>query len=406
MPRITELVRRVYQYEQRCSVETAYISNVLLLLAAVVLAINTFNNSMSTPGLYIFCLVVAAASAATALFLRRVHNVGKATHFTSALFLVFGLACLYFGANDGFQTLWFFLFPFVLLIHIGLPSGIPYCVIYGVCASLLFWTPLYQYTAYAYSYDFRFYYPVFYWSFFVLVFVADLFYKRYRIEQEQSERRMEQEVADTVRDAQALMLHSVTAISRMIDEKDRYTSQHSQRVAEYSRLIAENMPNRHFSQQELDNIYRSGLLHDIGKIAIPDAVLKKPDRLTDEEFATMKTHPVWGRKILSGLEFLPGVALGAGCHHERYDGRGYPDGVSTKDLPVQVRIISAADALDAMNSNRCYRSHRSKEYILGELQKGRGTQFDPEVADVVIRLIENGQIKIDSETPAGKEADA
>lgn len=404
MHKITELVRRVYQYEQHSSVETAYLSNVLLLLAAVVLAINTFNNSMANPGLYLFCLLVVAASIAIAFFLRKVHNVGKATHFTSSVFLLFGLACLYFGANDGFQTLWFFLFPFVLLIHIGLPSGVPYCVVYGLGVSLFFWTPLHEKAAYHYSYDFSFYYPVFYWSFFALVLVADLFYKTYRIEQEQSERAMAQEVADTVRDAQKLMLRSVAAISRMIDEKDPYTSQHSRRVAEYSRLIAENMPGRHYTEQELDDLYRSALLHDIGKIAIPDAILKKTDRLTDEEYAVMKTHPAWGRKILAGLEFLPGVSLGAGCHHERYDGRGYPDGVPTGDLPETVRIIGAADALDAMNSNRCYRRHCSRDYIMGELRKGSGTQFDPAVAAVVIKLIEDGKIKIDDE--AGKGADA
>ena len=403
MPKLTDLVRRVYRYEQRSPVETAYLSNVLLLLAAVVLLINLFNNSLATPGLYLFCLIVVTASVLVAFWLRKVRDVRRATHFSSLLFLIFGLSCLYFGANDGFQTLWFFLFPFVLLIHIGLPSGVPYCFFYGLGASLLFWTPLHEKAAYRYSYDFCFYYPVFYWSFFALVLVADLFYKNYRIEQEKSEHAMEQEVADTVRDAQKLMLHSVTAISRMIDEKDRYTSQHSQRVAEYSRLIAENMPNSHYTAQQLDDLYRSALLHDIGKIAIPDAILKKTDRLTDEEYAVMKTHPVWGRKILSGLEFLPGVSLGAGCHHERYDGRGYPDGVHTKDLPETVRIIGAADALDAMNSNRCYRLHCSREYILGELRKGRGTQFDPTVTDVVIHLIETGKIKIDSDD-AGKEA--
>ncbi len=404
MPKITELVRRVYQYEQRSTVEVGYLSNVLLLLSAVVLAINTFNNNLSNPGLYIFCLVVVVASIAIALWLRRGRKVGRVTLYTSSLFLVFGLFCLYFGANDGFQTLWFFLFPFVLLIHIGLPSGVPFCFIYGLAASLFFWTPLHEAAAYGYTYDFSFYYPVFYWSFFALVLAADLFYKSYRIEQERSERAMEQEVTDTVRDAQKLMLSSVAAISRMIDEKDPYTSQHSQRVAEYARLIAENMPGRHYTEQQLDDLYRSGLLHDIGKIAIPDAILKKTDRLTDEEYAVMKTHPAWGRKILAGLEFLPGVAQGAGSHHERYDGRGYPDGVSTKDLPETVRILSAADALDAMNSNRCYRRHCSRDYIIGELKKGSGTQFDPEVAAVVIQLIEDGKIKIDDE--AGKGADA
>lgn len=403
MPKITELVRRVYRYEQQITVESGYLSNVLLLLSVVVLAINTFNNSLSNPGLYIFCLVVSIGSVALALYLRKVHDVSLATHIASAVFLLFGLSCLYFGANDGFQTLWFFLFPFVLLIHIGLQSGVPYCFFYGLGASVFFWTPLHERAAYPYTYDFCFYYPVFYWSFFWLVLIADLFYKSYRIEQEKSERALEQEVADTVHDAQKLILHSVTAISRMIDEKDSYTRQHSQRVAEYSRLIAENMPGSQYTAQQLDDLYRSALLHDIGKIAIPDAILKKTSRLTDEEYALMKTHPAWGRKILDGLEFLPGVALGAGFHHERYDGKGYPNGISTRNLPETVRIIGAADALDAMNSNRCYRKHCNRDYILGELRKGSGTQFDPKVAEVVIQLIENGKIKIDEEAGEGTD---
>ena len=197
-----------------------------------------------------------------------------------------------------------------------------------------------------------------------------------------------------------LMVNSVAAIGRMIDEKDNYTRQHSQRVADYSRLIAENLKSFHPTEKEVDQIYRSALLHDIGKIAIPDAILKKTSRLTDEEYAIMKTHPVWGKKILAGLSFLPQADYGASYHHERYDGKGYPEGIRTDDLPYIVRIISAADALDAMNSNRCYRKQCSRNYIISEFEKGSGTQFDPEVAETVIYLIEEGKIEI----PEGENA--
>ena len=146
--------------------------------------------------------------------------------------------------------------------------------------------------------------------------------------------------------------------------------------------------------------YGCGVLHDIGKIAIPDAILKKTSRLTDEEYAIMKTHPVWGKKILAGLSFLPQADYGASYHHERYDGKGYPEGIRTDDLPYIVRIISAADALDAMNSNRCYRKQCSRNYIISEFEKGSGTQFDPEVAETVIYLIEEGKIEI----PEGENA--
>ena len=159
--------------------------------------------------------------------------------------------------------------------------------------------------AYPYAWDYRFYYPVFYWSFFLLMLVTDLLFKKYRVGQEKEEKAMEAEVKATIEDAQKLMVNSVAAIGRMIDEKDNYTRQHSQRVADYSRLIAENLKSFHPTEKEVDQIYRSALLHDIGKIAIPDAILKKTSRLTDEEYAIMKTHPVWGKKILAGLSFLP-----------------------------------------------------------------------------------------------------
>ena len=217
--------------------------------------------------------------------------------------------------------------------------------------------------AYPYAWDYRFYYPVFYWSFFLLMLVTDLLFKKYRIGQEKEEKAMEAEVKATIEDAQ-------------------------------------NLKSFHPIEKEVDQIYRSALLHDIGKIAIPDAILKKTSRLTDEEYAIMKTHPVWGKKILAGLSFLPQADYGASYHHERYDGKGYPEGIRTDDLPYIVRIISAADALDAMNSNRCYRKQCSRNYIISEFEKGSGTQFDPEVAETVIYLIEEGKIEI----PEGENA--
>ena len=179
----------------------------------------------------------------------------------------------------------------------------------------------------------------------------------------------------------------------MLDEKDGYTQQHSKRVAEYSMIIAKNM-DWEFSEDELGIIYRSALLHDIGKIAVPDKVLNKPGKLTNEECDIMKKHTVWGGEILEGLEFLPQADLGAIYHHERFDGTGYPYGIKSGTLPRMVRIISAADSLDAMNSNRCYRKQCDREYIIGEFVKGAGKQFDKEVADTVVRLIEDGKIVI------------
>ena len=196
---------------------------------------------------------------------------------------------------------------------------------------------------------------------------------------------------DTTCEARQLMVSSVAAISQMIDEKDRYTSEHSHRVAEYARLIGAHMG---FAGEELDSLYRSALLHDIGKIAVPDAILNKPSRLTDEEFDIMKQHTVWGRKILEGLEFLPQADCGASYHHERFDGKGYPAGLKGGQLPEMVWIISVADALDAMGSDRCYRGHCDRDYIIGEFRKLSGTQFEPAAVKALVELLESGEIAV------------
>ena len=161
------------------------------------------------------------------------------------------------------------------------------------------------------------------------------------------------------------------------------------------RQLVQKENNRYaLSKEQIRMITTASALHDIGKIAVPDAVLNKPERLTDEEYEVMKKHTVWGREILSGLEFLPQADLGATYHHERYDGSGYPYGMHGEELPEMVRIISAADALDAMNSNRCYRKHCDRDYIIGEFRKGAGKQFDAGVAQAVVALIEEGRITV------------
>lgn len=395
MQKLYELIKQVYHYEKQAHIETKYLSNILFWFAFMVLLINYFNNSIKTqPGIYVFCICISVLSIWYGILIRKAKKLDLIIKAATIILMFTSIYCIYFGGNDGFQNLWFFMAPFILMIMVGIPFGLPCCIIYGIVITVLFWSPLCEYMSYSYSWDYRIYYPVFYWSFSLLSFIADLYYKKYRIEQEETELEMEEEVKSVIVDAQKLMLNSVTAIGKMIDEKDTYTKEHSKRVADYSLIIAKNIEGMDLSEGELDQIYRSALLHDIGKIAIPDAILKKPTRLSDEEFKIMKTHPVWGKKILSSLSFLPQADYGACYHHERYDGKGYPEGKRIDELPYMVRIISAADALDAMNSNRVYRKHCSKEYIIGEFEKGSGSQFDPLIAQTVIDLIQKGTIAI------------
>lgn len=215
-----------------------------------------------------------------------------------------------------------------------------------------------------------------------------------------SERAMELQRREIglARDQVRMGNETILAIAKTVDAKDENTSQHSFRVAEYSCMIAQRMG---YSPEDLENLRRAALLHDIGKIGIPDNVLNKPGRLTDEEYAVMKSHVVKGGEILKDFTLIPHVQEGAMYHHERYDGRGYVSGLSGKDIPEIARIIGIADAFDAMTANRVYRKHLPFEVVLQELHKGRGTQFDPDILDVFLGIIDDGLIS--PETLYGKE---
>lgn len=187
-----------------------------------------------------------------------------------------------------------------------------------------------------------------------------------------------------------ITLESLEAIARTIDAKDEYTNGHSIRVGYYSRQIAESLG---IQADELDNIYYIALLHDIGKIAIPDSILNKPGRLTDAEFKVMKSHTTRGAAILKGISTIPQIVEGARSHHERYDGSGYPEGLSGEKIPYVARIICCADCFDAMASKRVYKEPFSQDVIIGEFKRCSGTQFDPAIARVVVEMISSGKLK-------------
>ena len=181
-----------------------------------------------------------------------------------------------------------------------------------------------------------------------------------------------------------MSLQMVQALANTIDAKDSYTNGHSTRVAKYSVMIAERMG---YTGEKLEQLHYAALLHDIGKIGVPREIINKPARLTDEEYEIIKTHPGIGANILDEITELPDIAIGARWHHERYDGKGYPDKLKEMDIPELARIIGVADAYDAMTSNRSYRDLLAQEIVAGELERGKGSQFDPEIADIMIQII-------------------
>ncbi|MBR6917164.1 MAG: HD-GYP domain-containing protein [Clostridia bacterium] len=182
-----------------------------------------------------------------------------------------------------------------------------------------------------------------------------------------------------------LSMNVVESLAAAIDAKDTYTNGHSGRVAEYSKEIGRRYG---YSAKKQEEIYMMGLLHDVGKIGIPDAVINKPGKLTAEEYDVIKTHPATGAHILSKTTEMPRMAVGAHWHHERYDGKGYPDGLSGDDIPEEARIIAVADAYDAMTSLRSYRDVLPQNVVREEIEKGSGTQFDPVFANIMLKMID------------------
>lgn len=193
------------------------------------------------------------------------------------------------------------------------------------------------------------------------------------------------EVEQKTRENKDLFLQVVSALVAAIDTKDVYTKGHSSRVAQYSKMIAKRLG---YTEARQDEIYMIGILHDVGKIGIQITVLNKKGALTDEEYEIIKKHSVMGDSILQKIENNPKFALGARHHHERYDGTGYPDALAGEAIPEEARIIAVADAYDAMSSDRSYRDHMTQDEIKSELINGKGTQFDPKFADIMLEIIE------------------
>jgi len=184
-------------------------------------------------------------------------------------------------------------------------------------------------------------------------------------------------------DMEDLLMGVLHALTETIDAKDPYTCGHSQRVALISKRLAEM---RGFSPLKVQEIYLAGLLHDIGKVGVSEATLRKEGRLTDEEYADMKRHPGLGGKILEGIRQLEPIMIAVRTHHERPDGRGYPNGLEGAEVPIEGRIVGLADSFDAMTSDRTYRKALPLETVIEEVRKHAGTQFDPELVDLLLSL--------------------
>ena len=204
-------------------------------------------------------------------------------------------------------------------------------------------------------------------------------------------KRINVELSDTYDKLEKAYLESIQTLRYTVEAKDTYTRGHSDRVSEYSILIGKKLG---LSDTDLKTLEIGGLFHDIGKIGVPDSIIQKTERLTDDEYSQIKNHPSIGAHILSNATIFKNIIPIVKHHHERYDGHGYPSQLKGEDIPYLARIATIADSFDAMTSKRTYRDSLPIEVVKEEFAKNRGTQFDPELTDVFLDILNNDYDKI------------
>lgn len=314
------------------------------------------------------------------------------TLFSAVVFTLYSVT----GVGEGSAMLWTMLMPIGISYFVSVRNGILLSAYYTLLFGMLFHSPLkVQMSAY-YTHSFMQRFPLLFLCQSLLTGIAMVQYHRMARSEIAYTDRLNEEVDRKTRAVreQAMRLRvlneeMVETLAVTIDAKDRYTNGHSFRVSWYSVALAEKLG---WPEQEIKQLARETLLHDIGKIGVPDAVLNKPGRLTDEEFAIIQSHTTVGGNILSRTASLKKAAEVARYHHERYDGHGYPEGLAGEDIPAHARVAAIADAYDAMHSDRIYRKGLPHEVIRAELLRGRGRQFDPQFLDVFLELFDSGAL--------------
>ena len=228
----------------------------------------------------------------------------------------------------------------------------------------------------------------------MLILLCTNLLKTIRNIQKMESQRQRAEMNKRRKQMETMSLQMMQTLSTTIEAKDEYTRGHSHRVAEYAALIAEELG---WDKKEIKNLKNAAHLHDIGKICIPDNILNKPTRLTEEEFQVIKEHTVIGAEILKNITLISHVKEVARSHHERYDGMGYPDGLKGEEIPLYARVITVADSYDAMKSRRIYRNPLDDQIIYNEIARNYGSQFDPQIAGVFLKMLNENRVVIREE---------
>ena len=367
------------------------------LLGVVLIVANVFFRQRpltSFPVIMSFVTVAAGAGCAFCcrVLKRREIAILIPTLFCIIVFTVYALT----GYLEGTGILWSLMLPIGMCYFISVKLGILLSAYYSLLYFVVFYSPLGAKTAEYYTPAFMYRFPLAYFSLSVFTVIAMIQYHRYVLLEIRHTEWLNAEVArqtavaeERAKKIEEMSFQTIQTLANAIDAKDPYTKGHSTRVSQYSVLIAEELG---WDPDRISDLRYAALLHDIGKIGVPDSILNNPKRLTEVEYSIIKSHTTMGSDILRDRTMIRSAEDVARSHHERYDGRGYPMGLKGTDISEEARIVAIADAFDAMSSNRIYRKACDPEYIRHELEQGRGAQFDPEYAGIFLELLQEGRL--------------
>ena len=365
---------------------------VLGMVIALVGTITTIVNIIQVRGPATYATIGIAAIGLAIMYAANIMKSRKACCLISMIIIiVFFTVFALIGVNDGFAITWSVIVPLSVSYFISVRAGLILGLYYELLYIVLFYTPVRSVMAQYYSKTLMDRFPILFFCVYAVSILTMAQYHITMLRQMDYEEDLEAEVQrqteralENLEKLERISFQAVEALADSIDAKDPYTNGHSRRVSRYSMLIGERSG---MDASELEILRMEALLHDVGKIGVPDDILKKPGKLTDHEYEIIKGHTVTGSEILNEMELMPGAADVARHHHERYDGKGYPDGLAGEIVSDHARIVAVADAYDAMSSDRVYRKRLDKEVIIDEITKGRGKQFDPVYADRMLELI-------------------
>lgn len=355
----------------------------LILLCAFICwyCLHTYHHDalISTLGVLLTLLIFTVTDLASS-------STRIASNVTGLCMVPIFLSVLFSGTGGAISLLWCILIPPMAIMICGLVRGACISAFFLGFFFAAFLTPLGNALPNIYPKEITAVFPFIYVFAFAVSFSAEFQIKKKTLTFYDRKIALEEDKEATKEEFSMMIRETILSIVKAVDAKDNYTSGHSSRVAKYSAMLAESMG---WDKDQIEELYQIALMHDIGKIGIDDAILKKTDNLSKEEYEKIKTHPLIGEAILKDLPHLSRASIGAVAHHERYDGKGYPRGLQGNWIPIEARIIGIADAFDAMNSTRVYRKKMSKQFIMDQLRAGSGTQFDPKLLEAFLPIAQN-----------------